>query len=366
MKRSQGLSERAITNMIRVIKEAKSRGLLKMEMFGNNIFPINPPRFSPPTKEKSRKISKIRRLIQLTIFTRFSLTNYLPGKIAKKFILNKHRAEMSLQFSVDELIQPLVSLSYLSSEEEMEVDCPSTGTEQDQDQDSDIEVIACFRETSMPIPKKVGGRGMTLDLSSCADNDSLSNTLCSEGSYFNSEPNSELIDLVLGLHPPTGEPTGIEGHPMATCSQLAPVPDSPQSPPPHEKGHHTGPQLPQWDHDEPLWPWNSHITGVAVRTSGYCGTQNLVQPGDCLVCGKSADMIHEEVTFDYLERTHRAGESYETRQRRRHAFQAGMQAGAFVLVPRGLSQSTACDGNSYQIVPNEMSDMPLPAGVLPL
>ena len=110
---------------------------------------------------------------------------------------------MSLQFSVDELIQPLVSLSYLSSEEEMEVDCPSTGTEQDQDQDSDIEVIACFRETSMPTPKKVGGRGMTLDLSSCADNDSLSNTLCSEGSYFNSEPNSELIDLVLGLHPPT-------------------------------------------------------------------------------------------------------------------------------------------------------------------
>ena len=155
-------------------------------MFGNNIFPINPPRVFPPTKEKSRKISKIQRLIQLTIFTRFSLTNYLPSKIAEKFILNKHRAEMSLQFSVDELIQPLVSLSYLSSEEEMEVDCPSTGTEQDQDQDSDIEVIACFRETSMPIPKKVGGRGMTLDLSSCADNDSLSNTLCSEASYFNS------------------------------------------------------------------------------------------------------------------------------------------------------------------------------------
>ena len=31
-----------------------------------------------------------------------------------------------------------------------------------------------------------------------------------------------------------------------------------------------------------------------------------------------------------------------------------------------LSHSAACDGNSYQIVPNEMSDMPLPAGVLPL
>ena len=273
---------------------------------------------------------------------------------------------MTLQFSVDELIQPLVSLSYLSSEEEMEVDCPSTETERDQDHDSDIEVIACFRETPMTFPKRVGGRGMTLDLPSCVDNDSLSNTLCSEGSYFNSEQNSELIDLVLGLHPPTGAPTDIDAHPMATCSKLTPMPDSPQSPPPHEKGHQAAPQPPQWDQDEPFWPWNSHITGVAVRTSGTCGMQNLVQHGDCLVCGKSADIIHEEVTFDYLERTHRAGESYETRQRRRHAFQAGMQAGAFVLIPRGLTQSAACDGNSYQIVPNEISDMHLPAGVLPL
>ena len=118
----------------------------------------------------------------------------------------------------------------------------------------------------MPIPGKVGGRGMTLDLSGCADVDSQTHTLCGESSYFDSE----------------------------------------------------------------------------LRKS------------------------HEEVTFDYLERTHRAGESYETRQRRRHAFQAGMQAGAFVLFPRGLSQTAACDGNSYQIVPNETSNTHLPTGVLPL
>ena len=105
---------------------------------------------------------------------------------------------------------------------------------------------------------------------------------------------------------------------------------------------------------------------MAVRTSGHCGVQNLVQLGDCLVCGKSADIIQEEVTFDYLERTHRSGESYETRQRGRHAFQAGMQAGAFVLIPRGLSQTAACDGNNYQVTPNEASEMYLPTGVLPL
>ena len=70
--------------------------------------------------------------------------------------------------------------------------------------------------------------------------------------------------------------------------------------------------------------------------------------------------MQEQVTFDYLERTHRSGESYETRQRRRHAFQAGMQAGAFVLIPRGLSQAAACDGNNYQVTPNEASEMYLP------
>ena len=240
---------------------------------------------------------------------------------------------MSLQFSVDELIQPLVSLSYLSSDDEMEVDCPFSQTEVDSAEDSDIEVIACYREAPVSIPKRVGGRGMTLDLSSCGDSESQSNTLRSQGSYFNLEPDSELIDLVLGLHPPTRGPTDVNNQLIADCSQLEPAQESPQSPPPHERGHQTIPEVPRWDQDEPYWSPNSHTTGVPVWTSGHCGGQNLVQHGDCVVCGKSADIIQEEVTFDYPKRTHRAGESYETRQRRRHAFQAGMQASAFFCPP---------------------------------
>ena len=146
---------------------------------------------------------------------------------------------------------------------------------------------------------------------------------------------------------------------IANCSQLETAQESLQSPPPHERGHQTIPEAPRGGPP-------SHITGVAVWTSGHCGVQNLVQHGDCVVCGKSADIIQEEVTFNYLERKHRAGESYETRQRRRHAFQAGMQASVFVLVPRRLSQTAACDGNNYQITPNEASGLYLPAGVLPL
>ena len=72
---------------------------------------------------------------------------------------------------------------------------------------------------------------------------------------------------------------------------------------------------------------HSSISGVAVRTDGTCREQNLVRWGDCMVCVKTADIVREEVVTDYLERTHRAGESYETRQRRRDAFQSRMRRG---------------------------------------
>ena len=185
--------------------------------------------------------------------------------------LSRYLTEMSLQFSVDELIQPLVSLSYLSSDDEMEVDCPLSQTEVDPNDDSDIEVIACYREAPISIPKVVGGRGMTLDLSSCVDNESQNNTFHSQGSYFNSEPDSELIDLVMGLHPPTRGPTDVGRQMTADCSQIEPALESPQSPPPHERRQQTIPGAPRWDQDEPSWPPNSHITGVAVWTSGHCG-----------------------------------------------------------------------------------------------
>ena len=67
---------------------------------------------------------------------------------------------MSLQFSIDELIQPLVSLSYLS----------------------------------VLTPQVIERRRMTVVLSGCIDNGSHASTLCSQGSFFDSELNSELID----------------------------------------------------------------------------------------------------------------------------------------------------------------------------
>ena len=83
--------------------------------------------------------------------------------------------------------------------------------------------------------------------------------------------------------------------PIAQCSQLEPIPDTPQSPPIHEQGEQ-GPNFSNinnpWSDDQfPYWPDNAHITGVAVSTSGTCGEPNLVERGDCYVCGRSFDTI---------------------------------------------------------------------------
>ena len=139
--------------------------------------------------------------LKISYFQKIFFTESSPKSVTLK---PQHLVEMSLQFSVDELIQPLVSLSSLSSDDETEVDFPLSETEVDQAEDSDIEVIACYREAPISISQRVGGREMTLDLSGCVDSGSQIGTACSQGCSFDSEPNSEMIDLVLGEHPPTG------------------------------------------------------------------------------------------------------------------------------------------------------------------
>ena len=84
-----------------------------------------------------------------------------------------------------------------------------------------------------------------------------------------------------------------------------------------------------------------------------------------MVCGKSIIDIREEITLRYIEQTHIPGETYEQRIARRDAFQAGMKAGSFILVPRGVSQAAACDGNMYQVMTEGYEHLPAP-GALPV
>ena len=75
--------------------------------------------------------------IHLLFQLQFSYSQSL-STIAEKLFLRKHTLDKGLQFTVDDLIQPVVSLSNLSSEEEMEVDDPSQAPEEGYGQDKDI------------------------------------------------------------------------------------------------------------------------------------------------------------------------------------------------------------------------------------
>ena len=70
---------------------------------------------------------------------------------------------------------------------------------------------------------------------------------------------------------------------------------------------------------------------------------------DCLVCGKSVEQIQDEAVIDYLHKTAVYRELPEQFNARRLAFLEGMKVGSFMLIPGGVSQAAACDGNLYSI-----------------
>ena len=98
-------------------------------------------------------------------------------------------------------------------------------------------------------------------------------------------------------------------HPKAQGSHFDPILESPLSPPLID-------QRPTYDdpRETHLPPQDdSWITGLGLSISGTCGQPNNVYHTGCVVCGKDYPSFKEEITLGDLERTHVAGESYETR-----------------------------------------------------
>ena len=85
---------------------------------------------------------------------------------------------------------------------------------------------------------------------------------------------------------------------------------------------------------------------------------------DCVVCGKSVVLqIQEEALNDYLDKTVVPGETLAETERRRRTSLDGMSSGTFLLMPGGVSQAAACEGNWYTIAYDY--DRALP-GTIPL
>ena len=162
-------------------------------------------------------------------------------------------------------------------------------------------------------------------------------------------------------------------HPIEVCRNIIPERDTPISPDtpnrrpeifrPYDlpgQGASTS-ALPTRDQAVDLI--SGHLENVEIRREDEVSGQQRFS--HCLICGRPYEQIVDEAVIDYLLQTEKRGETMETKQAKREAFLAGMTAGTFMFVPRGLSQAAACDGTLYTINTGTAIGRALP-GTLPL
>ena len=200
----------------------------------------------------------------------------------------------------------------------------------------------------------------------CLNDLSLPNEDLFESISTFTEPVQDLLEWCVGGPPDDSYDCYGNIQPITQCSRLIPVRDSPFALPLEEQKPTNDFSSQQYHNDNAVtWYGNGHIIGLGISVSGSCGLPNETFHSGCVVCGKSYTDMKEEITLGYLEQTHFAGETYDHRIARRDAFQAGMKAGSLTLVPRGVSQTAACDGTHCQVMLGSNKTLPS-SGVLPV
>ena len=134
-------------------------------MLWRNQIWIYPPKFSAQLRGDRESI----RREKIIHYLKPNLSN-CKVKIAQKIFLNRYRTTVSLTFNLDDLRALLVSPSYFSSDDPMEIDSISAAGSDD----SDIQVIACYREQPAFSETSAAGRQMTIDTTQCLGDDSSS------------------------------------------------------------------------------------------------------------------------------------------------------------------------------------------------
>ena len=160
-----------------------------------------------------------------------------------------------------------------------------------------------------------------------------------------------------------------KNHPIEICRTIVPVADTPESPdtPNRRPDIYRPYDLPGPSKKQE----NVSFQGTSVNTiTGHMEEVRLNHDekgkfSDCIICGRSYENIMESAVEEYLKRTWMAGEPQNSVDCRRSAFVAGLEAGTFMFVPRGLSQAAACDGNLYTMDTGVTAQKALP-GTLPL
>ena len=236
------------------------------------------------------------------------------------------------------------SVIYISSSEDessdWETDC-STDTEQ---------LVARIDREVISSPMLIGGRIMTVD--EPTENEPEADPSSSQ-TQTDVTPNLDhkYFDKEMCYAPP--KKTGKSR--IELCKTLLPVPESPMSPPDHERG----PSL-----DTPLMQpvfGDFHASYHVQNTRPYENVSEKLYSG-CMVCGRSSEAIKKERLDWYVARSKPRGEPEYITKIRREAYEKGSNAGAFLFITPAVSQAAACDGTLITTTATNQGTVP---GTLP-
>ena len=242
---------------------------------------------------------------------------------------------------------------YISSDDDME--CVSSASVDDLESlsdDDEMALLAQCVERQMELPST----SEAIPIPSSANKQEVTRAATPRLAYVPGPMiDAGYFDLGMGRGPIARDPRLRNDHPINLCSQLIPTVDTPMSPPAVDK-------YPSGDWriaaEATTSSKQEHANGIHFR--GPSGADNPYISGctDCLVCGKSVEQIQDEAVIDYLHKTTIQGESALQFNARRLAFLEGMKVGCFMLIPGGVSQASACDGNLYSISHNYKKAQP--------
>ena len=236
------------------------------------------------------------------------------------------------------------SVIYISSSEDessdWETDC-STDTEQ---------LVARIEREVTSSPMLIGGRMMTVD--EPTENEPEAGPSSSQTQTdVTPKLDHKYFDKEMCYAPP--KKTGKSR--IELCKTLLPVPESPMSPPDHERG----PSL-----DTPLMQpvfGVFHASYHVQNTRPYENVSEKLYSG-CMVCDRSSEAIKKEKVDWYVARSKPRGKPEYITKIRREAYENGLNAGAFLFLTPAVSQAAACDGTLITTTATNQGTVP---GTLP-
>ena len=314
-------------------------------MISFNLTALTQPTLSIQRKSKPRDIFPRKTSHNFTQFSFISPTfillrcfnlRILSTNTALHHFKKKAMAGTNTQFTIDEDQEMETQPIYLSSDESENESPPSSPLPQlpnnTPDKNSAVTQLIAAQHEQMSLSGNSAPQCPTTPptslISDDEDKEMLTPTSGDRAQFLSYTPNRHPI-------------------PIHLCQQTTPIPDTPESPTPGNRGR------PDDFYPDNI-PLNNPPNIIAVadelrNITLHPHPQRNEWVTGCLVCGKPYDQVIEETVADYLDKTAQPGETVRERQIKRNAFIDGVQSGVFTFIPPGVSQAAACDGLVYSV-----------------